>query len=40
MPSDLFHFLAVEQNKSHNVIFIPDPKIKQLVSSKIMGTAE
>lgn len=31
IPSDLFHFLAVKQTKSHNMIFIPDPKIKQLV---------
>lgn len=37
IPSDLFHFLAVKQTKYHIMIFIPDPKIKQLASSKIMG---
>lgn len=37
IPSDLFHFLAVKQTKSHNMIFIPDPKIEQLASSQIMG---
>jgi len=36
IPSVLFHFLVVKQTKSHNMLFIPDPKIKQLVSCKIM----
>lgn len=39
-PSVLFHFLAVKQTKSHNVIFIPAPKIKQLVLCKIMANCK
>lgn len=38
--SVLFNFLAVKQTKSHNVIFIPDPKIKQLVLCKIMANCK
>lgn len=36
IPSVPFHFLAVQQTMSHNMIFTPDPKVKQLVLWKVM----
>lgn len=36
IPSVPFHFLAVKQTKSHNMIFVPNAQIKRLVLYKIV----